>query len=400
MGSVQSYLPVAAVIAGAAAYGYVQLNRPAVAPHHAGPSSSASASTSETSSKKQKQKKKAGTGAGAGTSEKETDAHPAEPIVVPFPSVVPGSFDAPSPTTPSEPQTKPKNKKKKAKKTGAGGGADAQSESSATAPESSAAVRTTKPKKGGAAGKPPALDTDGWTKVDTKKKPAKAGAAVAETAEGSGSQGQGLEVSTSDLATSVTTGNSSPVMERTEDEGHLADSVSLENRRTLAEKLLPKPRKTGVEDLLEQPDYPELSRVMRIKPREDQQPAAGFSWADYEDVDSRGNANDADGEDDGGWGVVKSRGRQRANNAPSAASAPTMQKSSESLTKKQRQHAAKREAQKSAKADAEQERLATLAKHKRELEQARMAEQTKATKKTASGGMSAYVDENGKLVWQ
>ncbi|PIL25235.1 hypothetical protein GSI_13124 [Ganoderma sinense ZZ0214-1] len=401
MGSVQSYLPVAAVAAGAAAYGYVQLNKPAAAPQHAGPSSSSAASayTSAASSKKQKQKKKAGTGAGAGTSEKGKDAHPAEPIVVPFPPVVPGSFDTQSPTTPSEPQPKPKNKKKKAKKTGGGGG-DAQSESSATAPESSAAaVRMTKPKKGGAANKPAALDNDGWMKVETKKKPAKPGAA-AEAAEGSGSQGQGLEVSTSDLATSVTTGNSSPVTERTEDEGHLADSVSSENRRTLAEKLLPKPRKTGVEDLLEEPDYPEVSRVMRIKPQPDEQPAAGFSWADYEDVDSRGNADDADGEDDDGWGVVKSRGRQRANNAPSATSAPTVQKSTETLTKKQRQHAAKREAQKAAKADAEQDRLATLAKHKRELERARMDEQTKATKKTASGGMSAYVDENGKLVWQ
>lgn len=88
------------------------------------------------------------------------------------------------------------------------------------------------------------------------------------------------------------------------------------------------------------------------------------------------------------------------NKAPTVASAPTVQKSTESLTKKQRQHAAKREAQKAAKADAEQDRLATLAKHKRELERARMAEQTKTTKKTASGGMSAYVDENGKLVWQ
>ena len=62
--------------------------------------------------------------------------------------------------------------------------------------------------------------------------------------------------------------------------------------------------------MLEEPDYPQLSRVMRIKPRPDEQPAAGFSWADYEDVDdSRGTANDADGEDDGGWGFVKSRGK-------------------------------------------------------------------------------------------
>ncbi len=62
--------------------------------------------------------------------------------------------------------------------------------------------------------------------------------------------------------------------------------------------------------MLEEPDYPELARVMRIKPKAGEQPATGFSWADYEDVDdTRGTADDADGEDDGGWGVVKSRGR-------------------------------------------------------------------------------------------
>lgn len=53
---------------------------------------------------------------------------------------------------------------------------------------------------------------------------------------------------------------------------------------------------------------------MRVhRPRADEKPATGFSWADYEDVrleESTGGGNDADadGEDDG-WGVVKSRGR-------------------------------------------------------------------------------------------
>ena len=78
----------------------------------------------------------------------------------------------------------------------------------------------------------------------------------------------------------------------------------------------------------------------------------------------------------------------------------TAQKAPETLTKKQRQHAAKREAEKAAKAEAEAERLAMLAKHKRELERARMAEQAKTSKNTTGGGMSAYVDENGKLVLQ
>jgi hypothetical protein len=73
------------------------------------------------------------------------------------------------------------------------------------------------------------------------------------------------------------------------------------------------------------------------------------------------------------------------------------------LTKRQRQNASKREVQKAAKSEAETERLAILAKHKRELEQARMSEQfggKGGNSKTASGGMKASVDEGGKLVWE
>lgn len=64
------------------------------------------------------------------------------------------------------------------------------------------------------------------------------------------------------------------------------------------------------------------------------------------------------------------------------------------MTKKQRQNAAKREAQKAAKAEAEAQRLATLAKHKRELEKAKIAEQY-----SKSGGSSASVNDKGHLVW-
>lgn len=63
--------------------------------------------------------------------------------------------------------------------------------------------------------------------------------------------------------------------------------------------------------MLETPDYPTLSRVMRVQPMPDERPASGFSWGDYEDVrvtESAGGGNDADGEDDG-WGVVKGKGR-------------------------------------------------------------------------------------------
>lgn len=57
--------------------------------------------------------------------------------------------------------------------------------------------------------------------------------------------------------------------------------------------------------MLETPDHPTLSRVMRVQPRPDEKPALGFSWGDYEDVR---NDADVDGEDDdAGWGVVKNK---------------------------------------------------------------------------------------------
>ena len=230
MGSAQSFIPAAAVlVAGAAVFGYAQLKKPVAVSH--GSSSSAS-----TSSKKQKPKKKP---AAKEQESEKASAAPAEPNVVSFPPVVPGGFDVPTPTL-SEPaeRLKPK-KKKKAKKAGAA--ADAQSESSATAPESSVVAAAGRGKGRRAA----PLDNDGWTKVETKK-------VRAQTSKAGGSGAEGapqLEVSTSDagITTSVTgTGNSSPVTERTEEESQLADAP--ENRRTLAEKLLPKPRKTGVEE--------------------------------------------------------------------------------------------------------------------------------------------------------
>ncbi|KAF8633195.1 hypothetical protein AX15_001465 [Amanita polypyramis BW_CC] len=184
-------------------------------------------------------------------------------------------------------------------------------------------------------------------------------------------------------------------------------------RKTLAERILPKPRKTGVEDMLETPDHPTLTRVVRVRPLPGEKPPTGFSWADYEDVHiDEGAGHDADGEDDG-WGVVRSR-RSRSDRAPSstvtgtggtdAGGGGTSQSGKApgtATTKKQRQHAKKREATKTAKAEAETQRLATLAKHKQQLENMRIMEQiSKKTGKTASGGMTASVDDNGNLVWE
>ncbi|KAI0761849.1 hypothetical protein BD413DRAFT_588059 [Trametes elegans] len=393
MGSAQSIVSAAAVVAivSAIAYGFISPADPVAKAAPAG----AQAPAVPSAAHKKKQKKKKGAGAVLDTKEDV----PAEPNVVSFPPVVPGGFDVPAEEPAARAGAAKPKKKKKAKKAGSAVPQDAQSESSATAPESSTAR---KPRKS-ATPKPAPVDDEGWTKVEAKKKSLQASQGPGAQVASSSAPERPQEISTSDagIATSVT-GNSSPVTERTEDESQsqLADSSVSDNKRTLAEKLLPKPRKTGVEDLLEEPDYPQLSRVMRIQPRADERPAAGFSWADYEDVDdSRATADDADGEDDGGWGVVQSRRPKPKQAGSTPGHTPTPQKAPETLTKKQRQHAARREAEKAAKADAEAERLATLAKHKRELDKLRLAEQTKSSTKV-SGGMSATVDENGKLVWQ
>lgn len=185
--------------------------------------------------------------------------------------------------------------------------------------------------------------------------------------------------------------------------------------------------------MLETPDHPTLARVIRVQPLPDEKPASGFSWGDYEDirVSTDGGENDADGEDDG-WGIVRTKRQSEfynvhflhllvvmINNASAIlssligvdrASVSTFtpsshhqtQKASETMTKRQRQNAQKRENEKAAKAEAESLRLALLAKHKRELEKARILEQHngKSGGNSSSGGMRASVDDRGKLVWE
>jgi hypothetical protein len=166
---------------------------------------------------------------------------------------------------------------------------------------------------------------------------------------------------------------------------------------------------------------------MRIKPRPDEEPAPGYSWADYDNVHvGDGGENDADGEDDGGWGVVTSKKPSKRElllttikdlprsfpplhsieserQASSSTNAQVSKSSTpEPKSKQQRQNAQKREAQKAAKAAAEEERLAALARHRKGLERERMAEQAKKSGggKTLSGGMKATVNERGSLVWE
>lgn len=218
-----------------------------------------------------------------------------------------------------------------------------------------------------------------WTRVETRKRGAKAATGPAG-------------VLSDGLTTSVT---------GTEDEQEDSKDVK---QRTLAERMLPAGRKTGVEDMLETPQYPEIARVMRVKPAEGEQPAPGYSWGDYEDADENKVISMDDEEtDEGGWGVVKSRRPKRSQTVTqSTTQASKPSTDNQSLTKKQRQNAAKRDAAKSVKAEAEEERLAKLQAHKRALERDRISQayaKPATGKGKASGGMTASVNEKGSLVW-
>jgi len=124
-------------------------------------------------------------------------------------------------------------------------------------------------------------------------------------------------------------------------------------------------------------------RIMPVRPPPGEQPAKGFTWEDYEGVQVD---EDASGEDDGGWGVVRSKRRpnKAALEGGAEGGATTTASQSQPQTKKQRQNAQRREALKEVKREREAQQHAAFAAHKRELEGARAAEQTAAPKRTGS----------------
>lgn len=170
--------------------------------------------------------------------------------------------------------------------------------------------------------------------------------------------------------------------------------------------------------MLEESSVSTVARVMPVQPSADETPVPGFSWEDYGDVvEESVLVHDADQEDEGEWGIVKSRNRTRKpvlsfpllgvlrplgpTQTPTTATPPHPSAAPEAMTKKQRQNARKRELAKAVKADAEAARLEGLAKHKRELERLRIIEQSRqGGGKQTSGGMHATVDDGGKLVWE
>ena len=195
---------------------------------------------SEPKGGKKKKKKAANEGGGV----QSTARTEVEPTVVAFPAVVPGGFvdepqqQASEMAISSTTASKSKKKKKAKKNAGNTSGVplDAQSDSSATAPESSTPVPRPPAKRKST----PVLDADGpWTRVESRKRP------TPQQQPAPGSSGAPEPAASDAGITTSVTGTSSPVTERTEDEQALATE---ENRRTLAERLLPKPRKTHVEE--------------------------------------------------------------------------------------------------------------------------------------------------------
>ncbi|KAG5648414.1 hypothetical protein DXG03_004988 [Asterophora parasitica] len=435
-----SALTAAVVVAGALGVGYAQLSASAA-------SATVNSSPSESSKSKAKAK--------GGNKKKDSSQQESTPQVnvVHSPAVLPGGFDAePSVSeilagevgvVDSPGTTKKKTKKSKAKKSAQNLSArevsaltPAPSEPLAPEPVTSvpASKKSKKSKKKASAAtllvpasststvpsspelslrhsiiSTSGVDTDSsWTRVESRRVRPSVASAGGPAA----------------TATATSASEAGEDKEEEEEEEEEAQEIPLvprpDARRPLAERLLPKPRKTGVAEyvpfptfnvladahdlrphsMLETPDHPTLARVMRV------QPAQG----DYvpEPEDRAGDGDDEDAEE--GWGVVKSRRSRPSTTSSSTFSSPSNSTSKsttsapETLSKRQRQNQLKRDNEKAARAAAEDARLAVLAAHKRTLERERMAEQERRSTggkgKVLGGGMQAKVDEGGRLVWE
>ncbi|KAI9464807.1 hypothetical protein F5148DRAFT_169513 [Russula earlei] len=207
-----------------------------------------------------------------------------------------------------------------------------------------------------------ALD-ERWTRVEARRKKV---SALPQDGLDKLQMAEAADLTTSDAGiTTSATGNSSPVTERTtEDE-------------------LPSELEGSVQEVSPSSFQDAPPHVLPIRPLPGERPAKGFTWDDYEGVQVD---EDASGEEDGGWGVVRSRRRPNKATLDGGTANATMTATSQSQaqTKKQRQNAQRREALKEVKREREAQQEVAFATHKRELERARIAEQPAAPKRTGS----------------
>ncbi|KAH8111080.1 hypothetical protein DFH11DRAFT_1729801 [Phellopilus nigrolimitatus] len=434
MGAMQSSVPpevavVGALVAGSVtAYGLYARNTNA---DSAGAgSSSKKAQPSAPGSKKPNKKKGASSGFGdaefekiiAAANKENQTAVASKVRVVPFPEVVPGAFEAGATSAGDAEAKEKKARKKKGKKSTPASTTSSTALPSTlpthTAPEESIvhvpSVAPTDPARkapgSSVAGTPVGTASGSKSKSDSPST-----APPATTSAGpsiSASQGLTQSLTFSDAPDDVswtrvsTRKRAVPVTEpsNTEDEESVQE-LEAQKRKTFAERMLPRPRKTGVEDMEDEPLQPTLARVIRVKPTPSEKPADGFSWGDYEEYARADDGTSADGDADDVWEEVKSKKRNKPDRgsalSSSADSLPAGQRSTttpEALTKRQRQNIERREAATVDKQAQERERLDRLERHRRELERTRIAEQFSGGKKV-SGGMQASVGESGKLVW-
>ncbi|VDC06064.1 unnamed protein product [Peniophora sp. CBMAI 1063] len=349
MGSSTSTLSVAVAIVGAVGYGVYQYTHPDASASAPAPAPAIAQGKIAGSKKKGKST--------AIVAPQPTPAVVGLPPVTAVPSI-PGEFDSGSDAPGAGGKAKKPKKKKgaAAKKASAltASEADATSEADSVAPPPAPAPKKKKSKsKAAPAEAVPSVpapaaaagDAEAWTRVESKK--GKKSAVATPTGEKTPVVAAPLAVEVPEASVTTTTGSSnSPVTERTTDE-----------------------------EPAREPEQP--AAESKVKPAPGEQPAKGFTWEDYEGVDA-----DADSDwgvvsskkprrktDDDGWTTVPSRSRPAS--AAGANKPGPAHSESDEPTKKQRQNAAKRDAQKAAKEEAERERLARLAKHKRELERVR-----------------------------
>lgn len=261
MGIVQSVPTEAALVIGVGAAALGARYYAASLEDNKASASTSAPPTSQAPKKGKKGKKGTGSASASVTSVKpEKEKVPApiapiapEPQVVKFPAVVsiPGALDASANDTDASArsESKPKKKKAKAKKAAATGGET--SDASKAGPSSKPPVRPSALRSASL------LDNDNepWTKVARKQKVAAATAGTSsKPADGKTDTLAPVPLSDAGVTTSAT-GTTTPTTERTDEdeendatEDEVVTGSSLDKRRTLAEKLLPKPRKTGVDE--------------------------------------------------------------------------------------------------------------------------------------------------------
>lgn len=288
MGSTQSLLSPDVVVAGALVVGTVTAATYGV--YSRGSESKASSSTSSTdtgtSSKKKKksgaEKEKAREDAAFNKALADANKAKSPTQVVPFPSIVPGTFDsdaaasllAPTPQKPSA-----KKAKKKVKKTGSSGTEEQERLRESAAPVIAPVETTPTPE-------PPVATSSKKKKRKGTKKSVAVGKENAQTSENDPTSAKGVgsttrpqalaesyvlsdapedaswtrvtsrrknagatdvDIHTSDTNATRTTSATADTTE--DDDGEAEEEKPADTpRRTLAERMLPRPRKTGVEE--------------------------------------------------------------------------------------------------------------------------------------------------------